>query len=288
MKTIGIVSNIDRDIKLEHTSILIKDILDKGGTVRVDSSILKSLKIKDKNILRGDVFEKSDIIICLGGDGTFLNIAKNAYKNDLPLLGINTGRVGFLTEMEKDGIHAVAESILEEKYGIEERMMLDFVVYRDGKIIAQDFALNDVVISRVALSRILHVETYINNTFVDSFPGDGLIISSPTGSTGYSLSAGGPIVEPDIELLIVTPICPHILYSKSFITTGERIVKAVIEEKYVHDAMITIDGQKGYSIKGGDEVQVKKATKPLQIIRMNDRNFFDVLRKKIYERGEIK
>ena len=288
MKTIGIISNIDRDVELVHTSILIKDILDKGGTVRVDSNVSKSLKIKDKKILRGSVFEKSDMIVCLGGDGTFLNIAKSAYKNELPLLGINTGRVGFLTELEKDGIHVVAEAILEEKYEIEERMMLDFVVKRDGKTIAQDYALNDVVISRVALSRILHVETYINNTFVDSFPGDGLIISSPTGSTAYSLSAGGPIVEPDIELLIVTPICPHILYSKSFITTGERIVKAIIEEKYIHDAMVTIDGQKGYSIKGGDEIQVKKANKPLKTIRINNRNFFDVLRKKIYERGEIK
>jgi NAD+ kinase len=169
---------------------------------------------------------------------------------------------------------------------VEERMMLETSIIRDNKVIGRDTALNDIVISRGALSRILHVKTYINDVFVDMFPGDGLIVSSPTGSTAYSLSAGGPIVEPDIDLIIVSPICPHILYSRSFITAGDRKVKAVIDEAYSHKAMVTVDGQKGHEIRGGDIIEVKKSIHTIKLIRINPKNFYNILRSKIYFRGE--
>ncbi|HPD01147.1 MAG TPA: NAD(+)/NADH kinase, partial [Acetivibrio sp.] len=137
------------------------------------------------------------------------------------------------------------------------------------------------------ISRIIHLKTYINDSFMDLYPGDGLIISTPTGSTAYSLSAGGPLVEPDVDLIIATPICPHLLYSRSFITTGDRVVKVVVDESYEYEAMVTVDGQKGYEVKGGDLIVTKKSQQRFPMIRLNNkRNFFDVLRGKIYDRGE--
>jgi NAD+ kinase len=130
------------------------------------------------------------------------------------------------------------------------------------------------------------VKTFVNEAFIDTFPGDGLIVSTPTGSTAYSLSAGGPIVEPDNDLMIITPICPHILYSRSFITSGTSRIKAHLDEDFHHNAMITIDGQEAYDIKGGDCVEIRKSKYTAKLVRISSRNFFNVLRAKIYNGGE--
>ena len=286
MNHIGIITNREKDIDLKYTRLLVECIHKKGGIFKISSFIADELGLENESLDDDQVVEESEIIICLGGDGTFLKVARKVYDKNKPLLGINLGTLGFLTEVEKSEIELAVDRILSNQFEIEERMMLEATVISGGKIIATDLALNDVVISRGALSRILHLKTYINNDFVDSFPGDGLIVSSPTGSTAYSLSAGGPIVEPDIDLIIVTPICPHILYSRSFITAGDRVVKVVVDENYGHEAMVTIDGQKGYEIRGGDSIEIKKAGQNVKMIKMNRRNFFNILRTKIYDRGE--
>lgn len=287
MKTLGVISNREKDRDLAFTKLLVESIINRGGEVKVSSELAQLLGIRDENLDDEAVCKGSEVVLCLGGDGTFLNVARKAYKNDTPILGINLGNLGFLTEVEKNDIDKAVELVIQGKYSIEERMLLEGSLIREGKTVANDIALNDVVISRGALSRILHVKTYINNVFADSFPGDGLIVSSPTGSTAYSLSAGGPIVDPDIDLIIVTPICPHILYSRSFITTGQRVVKAVIDEEYCHDAMVTFDGQKGYDVRGGDAVEIRKASSSIKMVRINSKNFFNILRSKIYDRGEV-
>jgi NAD+ kinase len=286
MKQIGIITNSDKDKGFVFTKMLAALIEKSGGRYYVTNDTAEAINCHDKGLNEQEIFNKSDIIICLGGDGTFLKVARSAYKADVPIMGVNLGSLGFLTEIEKKDMENAVELINKGEYQIEKRMMLETRIYRDSCIIAEDTALNDVVISRGALSRILRVKTYINDTFVDMFPGDGLIVSSPTGSTGYTLSAGGPIVEPDIEMIIVTPICPHILYSRSFITTGDRSVRAVIDENYEHDAMVTVDGQKGYEIRGGDEVLVYKSEHSIKLVRIKSRNFYNVLRTKIYFRGE--
>jgi NAD+ kinase len=286
MKVIGILTNSDKDDNFNFTKKLASIIKKNGGRYYVTNDAATLINAPDKGLDEKDVIMKSDIIICLGGDGTFLKIARSVYKADIPIIGVNLGSMGFLTEVEKKDMEQVVGLIIKGKYHVEKRMMLEAKVLRKDCVIAEDIALNDIVISRGALSRILHVKTYINDKFVDIFPGDGLIVSSPTGSTGYTLSAGGPIVEPDIELVIVTPICPHILYTRSFITTGERSVKAVIDENYKHEAMVTVDGQKGYEIRGGDEVVVYKSKHYIRLVRIKTRDFFNVLRTKIYFRGE--
>ena len=286
MSKIGIIANEEKDNGLKFTRILADNIIKNGGHALVRWDIARRMGIGDENPTEEEIYEASDILVCLGGDGTFLKVARSAYKYGLPILGINLGSMGFLTEVEKRDIESAVKHLIEGRYDVETRIMLEADIMREGSSIGRDIALNDIVISRGALSRILHVKTYINNTFVDSFPGDGLIVSSPTGSTAYSLSAGGPIVEPDLDLIIVTPICPHILYSRSFITTGDRAVKAVVDENYSHSAMVTVDGQKGYEVRGGDIIEIKKSVHTVKLARINSRDFFNVLRTKIYYRGE--
>ena len=290
MKNVGILVNKDRDTELKYTKAVAKCICRAGINAILLSDIADLLGIENnciiKKINEKEILEEAEIIICLGGDGTFLKAARKVYKEKLPILGINLGNLGFLTEIEKNEIEDAIRCLINNKYVIEERMMLESAIIRNGVIIGKDTALNDIVISRGALSRILHVKTYINDVFVDMFPGDGLIVSSPTGSTAYSLSAGGPIVEPDIDLIIVSPICPHILYSRSIITAGDRKVRAVIDEEYTHEAMVTVDGQKGYEIRGGDIIEVKKSMHTIKLLRINPRNFYNILRSKIYFRGE--
>jgi NAD+ kinase len=286
MKTISIITNKDKDFGYNHTRILIESVLKRGGKVKICNEAAAKMKIQGIGCSLQEVVEDTDAIISLGGDGTFLKVARSVYKNEVPILGINLGSLGFLTEVDKNKIDSAVECLFTEKYAIEKRMMLEAVIFRNGDIIGRDLALNDIVISRGALSRILHVKTYINNSYVDTFPGDGLIVSSPTGSTAYSLSAGGPIAEPDLDIIIVTPICPHILYSRSFITSGDRPVKAVVDENYEHYAMVTIDGQEGYEVRGGDIIKVKKAKHNINLIRINPRDFFNIVRAKIYYRGE--
>ena len=286
MKKIGIIPNREKDEGLKYTRVLSESVRCNGGEAILSSEVATELGYDKKWLDEDEVLADSEVVVCLGGDGTFLKAARKAYKYDIPLLGINLGSLGFLTEVEKNDIENAVIRLISDEYEIENRMMLEVSVHnRDNKVIVQDTALNDAVVSRVALSRILHLETYINGIYVDSFPGDGLIISTPTGSTAYSLSAGGPVVEPDADMIILTPICPHILYSKTFIASGNKEIKVMVDENYCNNAMVTIDGQIGYELRGGDIIKVKRSCHSVRVIRMSSRNFFNILRTKIYDRG---
>lgn len=287
MKKIGIFVNTDKDKDLEVTSLLYRKIIEHKMQVFMLSEIESKIGVCVTNIAENDIFENSDIIICVGGDGTFLNVAKKSYTFKKPIIGINLGTLGFLTEIDRHDIESAILHIKADNYEVEERMMLEAVVYREGKELLRDYALNDIVISRGALSRIINLNMFINDGFVDTYTGDGLIIATPTGSTAYTLSAGGPIVEPGNDLIIVTPICPHTLYSRSVVTTADRAVKIQVSENYHHNAMITADGQTGNEIRGGDVLVVSGAKEGIKIIHIVKRSFFDVLRQKIYNRKEI-
>lgn len=283
---IGIIANVDRDVGFKYTRIVAECITGMGGHICIQPHVYNHLGFGESFPDEDMLYAASDLVICLGGDGTFLKVVRKIYKKKLPILGINLGNLGFLTDIDRNDIENAVRHLFNKEYTLEERLMLQTAIIRDGKVIARDVALNDIVISRGAISRILHVKTYINDMFVDNFPGDGLIVSSPTGSTAYTLSAGGPIVEPDTNVIIVTPICPHILYSRSFITPADRVVRAEVDEDFHHIAMVTVDGQEGYEVVGGDAIEVRKSEHTIQLVRMNTRNFFNILRTKIYYRGE--
>jgi NAD+ kinase len=186
MKKIGIITNADRDTEFAYTRQLADSIIKRGGSALMSDTLAEKAGV---GLPCGDedgVVGNSEIIVCLGGDGTFLKAARRLYSKGIPILGINLGNLGFLTEVDRNEIDHAIEQLFAGMYEIEERMMLDTVIYRKNSEPERDIALNDVVIARGAVSRILHVKAYINDVFVDSFPGDGLIIASPTGSTAYS------------------------------------------------------------------------------------------------------
>lgn len=285
MKNIGIITNSDKDIGFAYTNLLIESIEKFGGhAVLPSNSLTKGMEGLDKEV--EEICCKCDLIICLGGDGTFIKTARTAYLYDIPILGINLGSLGFLTDIEKGEIDKAVESIFQSKYKIEERMMLSSKIYKGGKLFAQDVAINDVSVSRAGILRILHLSTYIDDNFFDMFPGDGIVVATPTGSTAYSMSAGGPIAEPNTELIIVTPICPHLLYSRSFVASDKRRIKVCVSEGFEHTALVTVDGQKSYEITGGDFIEIEKTDRRVKILKIHSKNFFTVLRNKIYDRKE--
>ena len=286
MKKIGIITNVDRDADFTYTKLLAYSIVKWGGSVMMTDELSEKAGAGERCGDEDGVISRSDMLVCLGGDGTFLKVARKVYKKGLPILGINLGNLGFLTEVDRNDIHLAIEQLFSGKFKIEERMMLEAAILRKGEAPVYDIALNDAVITRGAVSRIVHVKAYVNDIFVDSFPGDGLIVSSPTGSTAYSLSAGGPIVEPDTNLMLITPICPHILYSRSFVINADSVVKAVVDEDFHHNAIVSLDGQEGHEIRGGDIVEIRKSPYTIKLIQINSRNFFNILRTKIYYRGE--
>jgi len=280
MTKIAIISNSDKDPGLEFSHELVKSINKKGaiGYIACDISTCE-------NDDRAGADFESDLFICTGGDGTFLRAARMLYKHRKPIMGINLGTLGFLSEVDRNEIDMKLDDIISGNYTVQERFMLKVVLKKSDGGIFDDIALNDVVISRSPLSRIMQLKTLVNGTVVDNFRGDGVIISTPTGSTGYSLSAGGPIVEPDVDLFIVTPICPHTLIARSFIATAERTLGVEINDTYMHTAIMTIDGQTHVEVAGGDFVSICGNTEKVMMLKVSDKSFFDLLRNKIHDGG---
>ena len=282
MNKIGIITNKQKDVDLKYTHELVKGFIDKGATVYLPEEISNELGL-GIGIAASEIKDRCEIIVCLGGDGTFLKAARNTIVNGIPILGVNLGTLGFLTEVEPKDIEAAIDAILENKFYIDKRLILKVVIKNQEGTIT-DYAINDAVISRVALSRIIHLDVYVSGAFVDSFPGDGLIISTPTGSTAYSLSAGGPIVQPGVESFILSPICPHSLNSRPIVTPSNEKLEILIEDSFSESAMITLDGQIGYQLRAGDRIEITKANETINIASINKHNFYDILRCKIYNK----
>ncbi len=220
------------------------------------------------------------MVLVIGGDGTMLRAARTVYGREIPLLGINQGYLGFLTEIEVEHLAESLRQLLEGDYEIERRMMLSARVYRNDVCIADVNALNDLVVTKGALSRIIKMELYLDKQLVERYHGDGLIFSTPTGSTGYSLSAGGPIVYPAIDLCIVAPICPHSLIARPIIFSPEQGLTLRMDSNNA-PAMLTVDGQNGVELKKGDRIEIGKAQHDTCLIVVEKRNFFAVLREKL-------
>jgi NAD+ kinase len=219
-------------------------------------------------------------IFVLGGDGTFLSAVRWIGNSNIPVLGIKFGEVGFLAEISEENLHANVEMILAGKYGLKPRMRLDVQVNREGQTIARETVLNDVVINKGALARLAHIDTYIDEIYLTTYSGDGLIIATPTGSTAYSLAAGGPVIHPEVPGIIMTPICPHTLTNRPLILPEDVSIKIKLEEGS-SDMMLTFDGQVGLEINGRDEILVKKARRPINMIRIHGLQYFDILKAKL-------
>ena len=220
------------------------------------------------------------LLVVLGGDGTLLGVARNLTDRPVPVLGVNLGKLGFLTETALGDLEAVLASVLDGHFEVEERMMLQVQVLRGRKSIATSTLLNDVVINKSALARILEMDVRIDGQFVAIYHADGLIVATPTGSTAYSLSAGGPIVLPGMKAFCITPICPHALTNRPLVVPDSVTIQVTLESESP-DVYCTMDGQIGLPLKAGDRLKVRRSGTTLPLIVPQPRNFFDVLRKKL-------
>lgn len=280
MQRIGIVVNRPKDKCLIHTRRVVESIVANGCDAVVCEDIAAELGLVG-GLPEEALYRETDAIVCLGGDGTFLKAARGGFGSRRPILGINLGSVGFLAEVETPDIETAVRKLTSGQVLVQERMVLRTEVIRDGSVIHTDFAINDAVVTRKAISRVLGVHVEVDAQIVDSFNGDGLIVSTPSGSTAYTLSAGGPIVRPDMKLMILTPICPHILYSRSFVVPAESEVRINIEDMRRADAMLTVDGQDGVELMHSDVVRVSTAGEPILLASVTHVNFYDILRAKI-------
>ncbi|MCP4370080.1 MAG: NAD(+)/NADH kinase [Deltaproteobacteria bacterium] len=227
-------------------------------------------------------FAPSDLscIFVLGGDGTFLSAVRWIGDQDIPILGVKFGEVGFLAETVEENLFSVAESILNNNFATKPRMRLSVKITRSGKKIAEETVLNDVVINKGALARLANIKTYIDDHYLTTFRADGLIVSTPTGSTAYSLAAGGPVIHPLVPGIIMTPICPFTLTNRPLIIPDSAKVTIRLEEKS-SDIMLTFDGQEGLKISEENAVIIQKSPRPIRMITIPGQHYFDVLKEKL-------
>ena len=216
------------------------------------------------------------MVICFGGDGTILHMAKAATRQNVPILGVNIGTMGFMAELESTELSQLAR-IANGDYTVDERMMLDVTVHRDMDIIFHDICLNDVAITKGAVARIVHLAVKCDGVQAMECGGDGIIVATPTGSTAYSLSAGGPIVEPDAHSILVTPICAHDVASRCMVASEKRVVTVGLTKNARRNAYLSVDGGKALRMNMGDIATIKKSPFTTKLVRLKDRSFYDVV-----------
>ncbi|MBI3811331.1 MAG: NAD(+)/NADH kinase [Nitrospirae bacterium] len=221
-----------------------------------------------------------EMVIVLGGDGTLLSVARVVEGKDVPILGVNLGGLGFLTEVAVDELFGTLEKIFKNEFVTDDRLMLKATVHRQGESVAQSLVLNDVVISKGTLARMIKLEIFINRQFVTALRGDGLILASPTGSTAYSLSAGGPIIYPSVEAMVLTPISPHTLTNRPVVIPNDVHVEVILKTRE-EGTTVTFDGQVGFSLRHEDVVEIWTADSKIKLIRSPQRNYYEVLRRKL-------
>ena len=266
-------------------------------TVRKAAEILKDAGIESRICLPFDVdrsfelpkdlrfsrmereLDNADAIVCFGGDGTILHIAKTATRHNLPVLGVNIGTMGFMAELEASELSELAR-LAYDSYTVDERMMLDATVYRDRDIVFHDICLNDVAITKGAIARVVHLGIKCDGVQAMECGGDGVVLATPTGSTAYSLSAGGPIVEPEANNILITPICAHDMGSRCMVASDKRVITVSMTKNSRRNAFLSVDGGKAFKLNMGDVATVRKSELVTKLIRLKDRSFYDVVNMK--------
>lgn len=281
MKKFAVIPNIDKDHELLYTKKLIEIIYGLGSTVFMEKQFESFFEKNGPQFCSFDQLGKSaDIAISLGGDGTTISTCRRLAPFNTPVLGINLGHLGFISALEKDDIDGF-KKIITGDYKIEERMLLDVTIKKLSGEEKTLVAMNDAVISRGTNAHIIELNLSAGDSEVSKFPADGVIIATPTGSTAYSLSAGGPVVEPGMNAIIITPICPHTMHIRPMIFSGNGDIKIFLSKKDKTSAVLSADGQEAVSIEQEDVVIIKKSDQKARLVRIKERSFYDVLRKKL-------
>jgi NAD+ kinase len=279
MRNIGIIAK-KRIEALDLIRQAVVQLAEQGCNVLIDQN-LPHIDQRCHPVQPELMPQLADLIIVFGGDGTLLSVARFDQIEKVPVLAVNLGSLGFLTEIGADELPVVLKKVLASDYALDKRIMLQVMLIKNGNERGQTFqALNDVVVNKGALARMMDLDTYVNDLYLNRFKADGLIICTPTGSTGYSLSAGGPIVYPSLNLFSITPICPHTLTNRPLIISDESIIRIELMSES-EDVFLTVDGQVGVHMERHDRVIVCKSEKTLSLVKTPFRSYFEILKQKL-------
>lgn len=279
IKTIGIVSKPNAPAAADLVPKLLEWLQGRNIATRIDEQTAEYAPGAE-GLPREEVPEGCDLVIVLGGDGTLLSAARAIGKREIPLFPVNLGGLGFLTAITVDSVFPELERAFRGEHRVGKRKLLETEVVRDGKVVASYEALNDAVLAKSALARMIDLETHVDEQFVCAYKADGLIVSTPTGSTAYSLSAGGPIIFPSVPAICITPICPHMLTNRPVLVPETSIIR-ITSHGPDESVYLTIDGQVGTPIRDGDTIVCRSSKYALLLIRPPHQMFFDVLRQKL-------
>jgi len=284
MKTVALVVNVLKKDARAALGELVPFLKGRGIAVIADretAELIGDTTIgREAEALRSE----AELLVAVGGDGTVLKAARMLEGVHIPLMGINLGGLGFLTAATLDGARELLERVIRGDYRSEERLLLEVALRRNGRELFSHVVLNDAVIARGTLSRLIALDTFINDEYLVTYSSDGLIVSSPTGSTAYSLSAGGPLVSPDTDAIIIAPICPHMLTNRPLIVPDSKRVRIVVSAR-AGDGTLTLDGQVREMLQGGDEVVVEGCGTKLRLVVSAEKSYFQLLREKLHWGG---
>ena len=283
MKKVVMTPNPYRDRNFKYANAAEKILREAGVETRICLAfdVDKSFELPT-DVRLHDLTEElkdADLLICFGGDGTILHASKAATKAGVPILGVNIGTMGFMAELESGEMKALA-GLATDSYTVEERMMLHVKAEHEGQLVMEEEALNDAVITKGAVARIIQMGVCCDGVEVMAFGGDGVIVCTPTGSTGYSMSAGGPIVEPTARNMIITPICAHDMRSKTVITSAERVIEIEIGRIGRKSAFLSVDGGRALRLNMGDKVTITQSNYTTRLVHLSDRSFFEIVKNK--------
>ena len=279
MQSIGIITKRNNPRALKIGIELYNWLKERKLCGLCEDDLVAPLKLS--GLTKTEISERADLIVVLGGDGTMLSIARHIKRSDLPILGVNLGGLGFLTAITLDELFQVMTKVLAGNFSLSPRMILKVTLFRREQPVSSHNVLNDVVINKGAMARIIDLKTVIDGKLVNTFKADGLIFSTPTGSTGYSLSAGGPIVYPTLNSITIAPICPHTLSNRPLIVPPEVTIETTLTSTDSDDVFLTLDGQAGFSLQPLDKITITRADHDIKLVTSPSKTYFEVLRNKL-------
>jgi NAD+ kinase len=278
--TIGISVNKGKPKTRIVTRELVRLLEERNAGVVLEPDIAQEIGRPDLGLPLERFPERANILFVLGGDGTLLGFARQFAQHSLPILGFNLGNLGFLSEAEPDNLAHAVDRVIAGDYYIEERLMLDAEVVRDGQVLERSEALNDVGIAKGSFSRMITCSVWMDDSYLGTYSGDGVIVSTPTGSTAYSLSCGGPILWPGLQSILLTPICPHMLTARPMVLPADSVLEVRVSATH-QDIGLTIDGQLGFRLNVDDVIRIRRSPHNTRLIKWQERSFFEVVRKKL-------
>jgi len=279
IQKIGIIAKQKKTPGIENIRELIRWLEEREIETFLDTDSASLVNLESP-YLKSEIPKLVDLVIVLGGDGTLLSVARLVEGKNIPILGVNLGSLGFLTEITLEELYPVLERILNGDYQVSERMLLNTHIHRQGERVTQYPVLNDVVVNKGALARIIELEVFIDKSYVNTFRADGLIVSTPTGSTAYSLAAGGPIIHPTLDVLIINPICPHMLTNRPIVVPADTKIEVILKSE-IEDVHVTLDGQVGFALRYRDIVEIRKAPSKIKLISSPNRDCYQIWRTKL-------